>query len=433
MEIHTVSSTQSRDTLLCSGNSGRANRLKVIVSHPARQANIYYRPRAAEQMGADVVFLTGLYYRPDRLPYSLVRYLPPARRARVEYELEKRRLEGLSPENVISLLGPTLEFAFRPMGKIRQWWAVHDWLASRWIRSRRYKGSATLLHCFQDSCRLTLRAARETRMVRLLEVTLPPPPPAPEFGAAGVKDILALKEEVRDAEFVLVQSEYSARAVESVGVAPDRIIRCHLGVDTDYFRPPTGPRKPGPVRVAFLGGTSMRKGVHHLLEAWAGLDLDGAELLLAGNRTAGLKEFPRTVARCKILGRLPDDEFRQFLQDADFLVHPSLAEGGCNVVYEALACGVPAIVSTNATSAVRSEVEGLVFPVGNVGALKLALQRLCRDSELRRRMGEAARQRAESLRWDRYLANLGVIYGALGDYAESGNAEALHPVLARGF
>ena len=107
--------------------------LRVVVSHPARQANIYYRPRAAEQMGAEVMFLTGLYYRPDRFPYSIVRYLPTARRERVEIELEKRRLEGLSPENVISLLGPALEATLRPMGKLREWFAIHDWLASRWV------------------------------------------------------------------------------------------------------------------------------------------------------------------------------------------------------------------------------------------------------------------------------------------------------------
>jgi glycosyltransferase involved in cell wall biosynthesis len=412
------------------GNCGCAKQLKVVVSHPARQVNIYYRPRAAEQMGADVTFLTGLYYRPDRLPYALVRYLPSERRMRVEYELEKRRLEGLSPENVISLLGPMLEATFRPLGKTRQWWAMHDWLASRWIRRRRdvFRNCAAILHSFQGSCRLALRAACEAKMVRLFEVTLPPAPATPEFAGASETDFLNLKEESRDAEFVLVQSEYSARAVASIGVAPDRIIRCHLGVDTDYFRPPEGPRKPGPLRVAFLGGSSVRKGIHHLLEAWSGLDLDGAELLLAGNRTAGLNEIPETP-RCRILGRLPDHEFRQFLQDADVLVHPSLAEGGCNVVYEALACGVPAIVSTNATSAVRPDLDGLVFPAGNIIALKLALRRLCCNSELRRKMGMAARQRAESLRWDRYLANLGRIYGALGDYARTGREDALQPVM----
>ena len=407
--------------------------LQVVVSHPARQANIYYRPRAAEEMGAHVVFLTGLYYRPDRMPYSLVHYLPARKRARIEFQLEKRRLNGLSPENIVSLLGPTLELVLRPMGKIQQWFAIHDWLASRWIRRYKRNGSPAILHCFQSSCVRTLRAARHKAMVRLLEVTLPPPPAVPEFGDSAEQDMQALRDEVRDADFLLAQSEYSVRTLQAVGVKPERIFRCHLGVDTAYFRPRVGPRAPGPLRVAFLGGSSVRKGVHHLLQVWSELQPQGVELLLAGNRTAGLDRLPQSIPSCRILGRLPDEEFLQFLQSADLLVHPSLAEGGCNVVYEALACGVPAIVSSNATSAVRNEVEGIVFPVGNVEALKLAIQRLCANADLRRRMGEAARRRAESLQWDSYLVNLAEIYRALGEYSRTNQAEALQPALGRRF
>src|SRR5215469_11403376 len=157
--------------------SAMAAPLRVIVSHPARQANIYYRPRAAEQMGAEVVFLTGLYYRPDRFPYSAIQYLPVARRERLRVLLEKRRIGGLNPNNVISLLGPFLEVTLRPMGRIKEWWAVHDWLASRWIAGDRKcatnRSAPTILHCFQGACRRTLLAGRARNMVRLLEVTLP--------------------------------------------------------------------------------------------------------------------------------------------------------------------------------------------------------------------------------------------------------------------
>jgi glycosyltransferase involved in cell wall biosynthesis len=412
-----------------------SNDLRVVVSHPARQANIYYRPRAAEQMGAEVVFLTGLYYRPDRFPYSAVRYLPPAKREQVEIELEKRRLEGLSPDNVISLLGPLLELTFRPMGKIRRWFEIHDWLASRWIKRPKNmpSNSPTVLHCFQGSCRRTLLAGRKKNVVRLLEVTNPPVPRMAELAGYGEREAASLATEVREAEFVLVQSEYSARTVADLGVAPEQIIRCHLGVDTSYFRPRTGERKPGPVRILFLGGTSLRKGVYHLLQAWTELKLEGAELLLSGNRTAGLSNFPDGIPNCRILGRAPDNEFLQLLQDADILVHPSLAEGGCNVVYESLACGLPCIVSSNATSAVRSGKEGIVFPTGNMTALKGAIQLLCHQPELRRQMSIAARERAESVRWDRYLVNLGIIYQGLCEYSRNRNPEALQSVRASSF
>jgi glycosyltransferase involved in cell wall biosynthesis len=83
------------------------------------------------------------------------------------------------------------------------------------------------------------------------------------------------------------------------------------------------------------------------------------------------------------------------------------------VVYESLACGLPCIVSTNAGSAARTGQEGIVFPVGDTTALKNAIQLLYREPELRLQMGEAARKRADSLRWERYLANLGKLYDSL--------------------
>jgi glycosyltransferase involved in cell wall biosynthesis len=415
-----------------------SKKLRVVASHAARQANIYYRPRAAEQAGAEVSFLTGVYYRPDRFPYSFVRYLPSARRERIEIELEKRRLEGLSPENVISLLGPALEMTLRPMGKTRQWFAIHDWLASRWVSGQKnLRNEPTVLHCFQGCARRTLRAARiHPNVVRLLEVTVPPLPPLPECVQSAEYQAARLAEELREAEFVLVQSEYSARAVEQLGVSADRLLRCHLGVDTDLYRPRVGERRPGPVRVLFLGGTMFRKGATHLFQAWNELRLEGAELLVSGNPLWYGTEssfLPEGMPNFTILGRVPDSKYLELLQDADILVHPSLAEGGCNVVYESLACGLPCIVSTNATSAVRSGKEGIVFPVGNIRALKGAIQLLCQEPELRRQMGEAARKRAESLCWDRYLANLGVIYEQLCEYSRSRNPEALQGILAAGF
>jgi glycosyltransferase involved in cell wall biosynthesis len=413
--------------------------MRVVVSHPARQANVYYRPRAAEQLGAKVAFLTGLYYRPDRFPYSFVRYLPPARRKRIEIELEKRRIDGLSPENVISLLGPTLEVTFRPRKKLREWYAIHDWLASRWISRKKNQpeGAPTILHCFQGSSRRTLQAARNNQnVVRLLEITQPPLPLLPECAVYAELQAATLAAEVKEAEFLLVQSEYSARAVEALGVSKDRIVRCHLGVDTSHFRPRTSERKPGPVRVLFLGGPLYRKGIRHLEQAWRELRLEGAELLLSGNvqgRRIELDGVREALPNCRFLGRVPDSQFVELLQDADILVHPSLAEGGCNVVYESLACGLPCIVSTNATSAVRSGKEGIIFPAGDIKALKGAIQILCQDQQLRRKMSEAARQRAEALNWDNYLVNLGVIYERLCEYSLSRNREALKGVLAAGF
>jgi glycosyltransferase involved in cell wall biosynthesis len=398
--------------------------VRVIVSHPARQANVYYRPCAAERAGMEVRFLTGLYYRPDRFPYSMVRWLPDGRRERIVKLLEKRRIDGLSPDNVVSLMGPTLEVALRPFGLMRAWQASHDWLASRWVSRLPEDGGSTVLHCFQDSCLRTLRAARPRRMIRLLEVTLPPliTPERWQIGRHELADAERLRKEAGESDFVLAQSEFSVRSLVALGVPAGRIVRLHLGVDTEYFRPRDGERRPGPLRFIFAGAIGRRKGVHHLLEAWRELALEDAELLLAGNTlTPGAEDLlKQEIPRCRSLGHIPDREFLEFLRQADVLVHPSLAEGGCNTVYEAMACGLPCIVSSHAGSAVRDGIEGLVVAPGDAGGLKDAIRRLAGDPALRKQLGAAARKRAESLTWDRYAEELASIYRDLAEFAGGG-------------
>ena len=144
-----------------------------MVSHPAKQANVYHRPRAAERAGITVRFLTGLYYRPDKAPYSLVAWLPEGKRREITKLLEKRRIDGLDPGNVISLLGPSLELVLRPLRLFRQWDKAHDWLASQWIARHLDPNRKTVLHGFQGSCLRTFRTAGSGAL-RLLEVTCPP-------------------------------------------------------------------------------------------------------------------------------------------------------------------------------------------------------------------------------------------------------------------
>ena len=383
----------------------------------------------AEQMGIDVTFLTGIYYKPDRFPYLLARWAPANKRKGLLELLELRRVQGLSPNNVVTILGPVLEGAYRAgVLSLHRWWNIWDWFSARWIQfrcSEASKDRPTIIHCFIECSVRTLRAARSKGMARLLEVTLPPLVASKaQMAKWGVSesdfptDLASLKRELAESDFVLVQSEFGARTIEALGVPASRILRVNLGLDTEKFRPRIGDRRPGPLRVIFVGQLSRRKGVHHLIQAWRELQLDDAELLLAGNTKSAPPELLTAIQEtphCKVLGHLRGQDLLSLYQQADVLVHPSLAEGGCAAIYEGLGCGVPCIVSTHSTSVVRSGVDGIVFPAGDVMALKLAILDLSADATRRQRMGEAARQHAvESLSLAAFSREIADIYRKCG-------------------
>jgi alpha-maltose-1-phosphate synthase len=83
-------------------------------------------------------------------------------------------------------------------------------------------------------------------------------------------------------------------------------------------------------------------------------------------------------------------------------VFPSLFEGSAVVTYEALASGLPCVVTAEAGSVVRDGLEGFVVGARDVAALAARMGALGRDRDLRARMAGAARARALAFDWPRY-------------------------------
>ena len=194
-----------------------SDNFRVGVSHPAMTSHRLPSPHGwPNGMGIDVTFSHPVFIT-NRIasPTSFLARRAPAENAKALVELlELRRIEGLSPDNVVTILGPVLEAAYRMnLVKLHEWWKLWDWLAARWIRSHGAPSSSdqpTLIHCFMECSRRTLIAAGSKGMTRILEVTLPPllvdRQQMQEWGVAefDFPNVASLKLELSEADFVLV-------------------------------------------------------------------------------------------------------------------------------------------------------------------------------------------------------------------------------------
>jgi glycosyltransferase involved in cell wall biosynthesis len=101
-------------------------------------------------------------------------------------------------------------------------------------------------------------------------------------------------------------------------------------------------------------------------------------------------------------------------RDADIFIHAAINEGYGNAIAEAMASALPIVVTPVgvALDYLAHERDCLIVPKADASALAAAIERLMDDVELRRRLGQQARQVAEVLRAaDRDAAVLDMLEG----------------------
>jgi glycosyltransferase involved in cell wall biosynthesis len=204
-------------------------------------------------------------------------------------------------------------------------------------------------------------------------------------------------------DFVTAPNALVAQSLRDIGVPQNRILETQYGFDPARLSGAIGiSRPPRPPVFAFVGLGIVRKGLDVLLEAWERAGVDG-KLIIAGQVEPDLK-----AAYAKIFAR-NDVEELGFVKDistvyatADVFIFPTHEEGGPQVIYEAAACGLPSIVSPmGAGRIVRDEAEALFVDPADVDDVAGAISTLALDEQLRRRLGEAAVERAKDFTWAR--------------------------------
>lgn len=163
---------------------------------------------------------------------------------------------------------------------------------------------------------------------------------------------------------------------------------------------------------SFLGTVSKRKGFDLLLEAFSILSQENEKVKLwvigpytkednqniSGSSKNFFDQLLNTNNRIRFLGRIDDRSYlASLLGSSDVFVFPSRREGFGLAPVEAMAAGVPVIISRieGVTDLANVEGEtGFYIDVGDVPALIEAMRKLANDRELRARMGMAAHKRA---------------------------------------
>lgn len=326
---------------------------------------------------------------------------------------------GVDEDLVASL--PWIEVSSRALRRVapRRAKRMAPWFGARydrWVASELREGPDSFVG-WSGQCLESLRRARsmgmttfvergsahiETQRDLLLEASAQGGVPAHLPEPETIDRELA---EYEVCDFVQVPSEFARRTFVERGVPAEKVLVNPYGVELGAFTPAA--EEPPGLRLLFCGRASVQKGLAQLLEAFAGLRRPDAELWIQGSVEPDARELrERCVdARVKWLDHVPQHELPQVYRACHALVLPSFQDGFGLVVPQAMASGLPVVVSDNTGAAdlVHDGVEGFVVATGDVDALGAALSTLADDEVRRREMGVAARRRVSTgFGWDDY-------------------------------
>jgi glycosyltransferase involved in cell wall biosynthesis len=405
--------------------------MRVRVACPDARPPAYQAAVGCARAGVLDGLFTGYYYRGG--PPSLLRLVAPAVHDRLDRFLRRRHEPGIPVGQVRSHWGFDLALALERRLGARQPAARH--VLARW-RTRAFDRSlardlvrrppdAALI--FSDvgseyalpACRergiatvlsMVHGDVREERLVLEREAEA-----APDFFPIYLGDGPVDREEldwlhgrrlldIALADRILVPSEHIADELVRHGTPRERVTVIPYAADTRRFVPDPARRQGPSCTFLFAGGITQRKGIKYVLEAWRRVRRPGWRLQLLGALPAAPDPLVPYLDEVELLGRVPHAEVPARMAAADVFVFPSLFEGSAVVTYEALACGLPCIVTAEAGSVVRDGREGRVVPARDVEALAAAMEELGGDPGLRAHLAAAARSRAEAFDWPRYHA-----------------------------
>ena len=389
-----------------------ANSGGIIVSYfGVHQA--YQIALAAQELGALDAFYCSLFDAPGKWG-SLVGNIV-GRSA-----LLNRQCPGLNPQAVLEIPGPFIYELIRE--KLNKTSGMPGWFRTaisfdhkvasqlKQFESRVIIGMET---CSRDSFRvatgkgmlkvLDCPQAHPVFLTRLLteaadDLGLPPPP---SFDTPEIADRKI--EEFATADILLMITELERRSFVEAGLPEDRLVVVPYGIDTTLWVPPKKqkPVQPNiPLRVLFVGTIGFRKGIPYLMRA---LEKCGSltSLTLVGPNSKETDQFLHAVRpAANYVGTKTKAALREIYWESDVLVLPSLVDTYGLVAMEAMACGLPAIVTENCGVPVPDPAWRV--PVMDSDAIAQRLEYYAKDRDALNRDGQVAQQFARQFTPERY-------------------------------
>ena len=227
-------------------------------------------------------------------------------------------------------------------------------------------------------------------------------------------DILLLKrlskKVWRKAKFVVANSKgLKNEALQTNPTQPIEVI--YNGVDSMQFKPSGKSHENKKLTLISTGRLAPHKGYHFLIKALAGIENVKLILIGGGKQKTEIERLSKTLnVEAIFKGKLDHKRIVNELQKADIFVLPSVTEGMSNSLLEAIACGLPVLVTNVGGNSELVKENGFIVEKANPDALREKVKLYLSDKELIRKQSKASLKIAQSMSWEKVAEEYFEIY-----------------------
>lgn len=396
--------------------------MRVAVIHPLKH-HVYYSMAGVMKSGAEVIGLFGYYDKNDFLDKIV-------RKTKWKKQIDGYKYERISTCVKTNFFVKALFLLAK--AKPKHFQKLYDWAFETWAIYN-LKG-VDCIHVLQDYENNVIRAAKK-RNIKIVYEQIQP------FDVAVVK---CLKSEVKIAGFPIsyIATRYSREKLDKqienlkisdVIIAASKVTERSLSDYTDkkIYTFPYGAEqtvsfeKIGDdtiatkkakkvLKVLCVSSISLIKGTQYVIRAAQILEEEAFEFVFVGkpNSTEDnrLVEMIREQKNCTYIQSVPHAEINGLYKEHDIFVFQGLCEGFGMVTLEAMANGLPCMVSTGGCGIITNGKDGFINDNGDVDKLIENLRLLMKNRDRLVQMGMEAKKSAQKCTWEGFSNNIANVY-----------------------
>lgn len=378
--------------------------MRVAVIHPLKH-HVYYSMAGVMESGAEVIGLFGYYDKNDFLDKIV-------RKTKWKKQIDGYKYEKIS--NCVKTNFFVKVLFLLAKAKPKQFQKLYEWAFETWAIYN-LKG-IDCIHVLQDYENNVIRVAKK-RNIKIVYEQIIAYYLERYFDDNDEKEDLKQRENLKTVDYILTASDfvkYSILGIKENKNIENKITVIPYGANTQQFSYRERYYESGrKLKLLIVASISKRKGMEYLLDAMEKLQGQPVKLSMIGVPVDGEQELinrMRGMNNVEYVGRIPHEQIHNYFENNDVFILPSLAEGSSLSVYEALASGMPCIVTKNTGSVITDGVDGFIIEVKSAESIVVAIRKFIEKPELVHEMSLSARNTINKYTWEKYEKKISDFY-----------------------